>query len=80
MGKLSRVGQYSSFHVFCDHPSMRMNSVYDTPYSSLRVRLRIFSTKNIGQMVLKKYACKIRVREDRQLAESGVQAKIGGLI
>ena len=56
---------------------MRMSSVYDT----LQVRLRIFSSKNIGQIILMKYACKIRVWEGRQLAENGgAQTKIGGLM
>ena len=49
---------------------MHMSSVYDTLYFSLPVRLRIFSTKNIGQIILIKCACKIRVWEGRQLAES----------
>ena len=39
-GKLSRDGQYSIF--CCDHPFMRMSSVYDTLYSSLQVRLEFF--------------------------------------
>ena len=56
---------------------MRMNSVYDTLYSSLQIRLPIFSTKSIGQIILMKYACKIRVWEGCQLAESGGQDKIG---
>ena len=50
---------------------MRMSSVYDTLYSSLQVRLPIFSTKIIGQIIMMKHACKIRVWEGRQLAESG---------
>ena len=58
---------------------MRMSFVYDTLYSSLQVRLRIFSTKNIGQIILMKYACKIRVWDGRQLAESGgPKPKSGG--
>ena len=50
---------------------MRMSSVYDILYSSLQVRLRIFSTKNTGQKILMKYARKIRVWQGCQLAESG---------
>ena len=50
---------------------MRMSSVYDTLYSSLQVKLQIFSTKNIEQIILMKYTCKIRVCEGRQVAESG---------
>ena len=50
---------------------MRMSSVYDALYSSLQVRLQIFSTKNIEQIILMKYTCKIRVWEGRQVAESG---------
>ena len=49
---------------------MRMSSVYDTLYSSLQVGLEIFSSKNIGQIILMKYACKIRVWEGCQLAVS----------
>ena len=50
---------------------MRKISVYKGLNFSLQVRLRIFSTKNIVQIMLIKYACIIRVWEDRQLAESG---------
>ena len=60
---------------------MHMSSVYDTLYSSLQVRSRIFSTKNIGQTILMKYAGKIRIWEGCQLAESGgPKPKSGGLM
>ena len=59
---------------------MRMSSVCDTLRSSLQVRLQTFSTKNIGQIMLMKYACKIRAWKGRQLAESegGPKPKSGG--
>ena len=59
---------------------MRKSSVSDALYSSPQVRLRIFSTKNLGQIILMKYACKIRVWKGRQLAESGgPKPKLEGL-
>ena len=57
---------------------MPMSSVCDTLYCCLEVSLRIFFTKNIGQIILMKYACKIRVWEGCQHAESGGPSQNGG--
>ena len=59
---------------------MRTSSVYDTLYSSLQVKLQIFLPKNVGQMILMKYARKIRVWEGCQLAESGGPSQNWGLM
>ena len=76
IGKLSHVDRYSIF--CCDHTSMSKISVHGTLYSSLQAGLPNISTKSLGQLILMKHACNIRVGASPACRERKSQAKIEG--